>query len=658
MAGGPGGVGGVGVAATRLALVNHGRILGGAGGASGGGATHGGAGVAGGAGVSLNLGQLQNYGSVTGGAGGVAGATAYNQEDGSSPFGQTGGAGAAAVYMTGAGRLYNGAMVTGGQGGTGGYDYFGGQGGAGGAGASLKAGGLVTNTAGGTIRGGVGGAGGSGSSFQGGGGSGGVGGAGGAGVVLAAGGSISNRGTILGGAGGAGGPGAPGYPAGAAGPAGVGVILTAGGTLANAGVVSGLVGVEAGGPGQVQVIDYGTIQGTGGTAVSFSSSSDLLDLKNGAVVLGRIHGGGGLLQIDAQSGTVTGLGGGGVASGGASGSFDGFQFYGFGPASRLTLTGEVNLAAGQSVEVDSGATLSTAGVIDNAGMFEVGGSGGRTSLRLTAATTLTGGGLLSIGNDANNLIVGTSVGVMLTNEETIQGGGDIGGGKLTLVNAAGAVIDATMTKATTIDTGSRRITNAGLIENTGKGGLVIASDIANSGTLEAQSGVLTVNGAVTGAGLAVVGAGTLAFEASFSEAVTFSGTGGTLELAQSQGFRGTVTGFSGVGGTTLDLRDIGFVSASEVSFNKKKGVLTVTDGTHSAQIKLMGDYTTAKFIAADDGDGGVFVTAKTKPGGLTPPAAALLAFAAAAAGLAAHAAEPGRPDGTWRAAATRLARPA
>jgi hypothetical protein len=34
---------------------------------------------------------------------------------------------------------------------------------------------------------------------------------------------------------------------------------------------------------------------------------------------------------------------------------------------------------------------------------------------------------------------------------------------------------------------------------------------------------------------------------------------GTLDLAESQFYAGTITGFSKTGATTLDLRDIGFV---------------------------------------------------------------------------------------------------
>ena len=68
-------------------------------------------------------------------------------------------------------------------------------------------------------------------------------------------------------------------------------------------------------------------------------------------------------------------------------------------------------------------------------------------------------------------------------------------------------------------------------------------------------------------------------------------------------------GFSTTGGTSFDLRDIGFVSANEATFvgGSSGGVLTVTDGTHTAHITLLGDYTTSTFVASSDGSGGVII---------------------------------------------------
>ena len=93
------------------------------------------------------------------------------------------------------------------------------------------------------------------------------------------------------------------------------------------------------------------------------------------------------------------------------------------------------------------------------------------------------------------------------------------------------------------------------------------------------------------------------------------------------------------------------MSASEASFSGTAagGVLTVTDGVHTARLKLTGDYVGSTFIAASDGNGGVLIEDPTS-GSAGPaakaPAATANGLAAAMAGFgAAFSATPalGRP---------------
>jgi hypothetical protein len=83
----------------------------------------------------------------------------------------------------------------------------------------------------------------------------------------------------------------------------------------------------------------------------------------------------------------------------------------------------------------------------------------------------------------------------------------------------------------------------------------------------------------------------------FSENVTVSGSGGKLKLAQSQGYTGSITGFSKTVKSTQ----------ATLSGTTKSGVLTVTDGTHTAHITLIGDYTQSTFVASSDGHGGTII---------------------------------------------------
>ena len=138
----------------------------------------------------------------------------------------------------------------------------------------------------------------------------------------------------------------------------------------------------------------------------------------------------------------------------------------------------------------------------------------------------------------------------------------------------------------------------------------------------------------------------LSFTPSFEQNVLFFGGAGSLELAQSQAYSGTIRGFSSGGGTSLDLRDAGFVSAGEASFSGTftRGVLTVSDGTHTARINLIGDDASASFVASSDGAGGTLVVAQA---GAAAPIHSLLA-AAASLGSGAPASSPGRPSGGHR----------
>jgi hypothetical protein len=202
---------------------------------------------------------------------------------------------------------------------------------------------------------------------------------------------------------------------------------------------------------------------------------------------------------------------------------------------------------------------------------------------------------------------------------------------MTLINDKGARILGVGTVGLTLDTGANAITNGGLIE-ADKGAVTIKSAVNNTGTLLAYGATLTLAGAVTGIGTGRIQGGTLDAQASFTEAVTFVGGTGTLELAHSQSYTGRVTGFSLTGGTALNLDDItytkGVTTATFVENGiKTAGVLTVTDGTHTAKITLAGNFSSSTFTTSSDGQGGTKV--------VDPPAsasAALFASQAAAMG--------------------------
>jgi hypothetical protein len=92
--------------------------------------------------------------------------------------------------------------------------------------------------------------------------------------------------------------------------------------------------------------------------------------------------------------------------------------------------------------------------------------------------------------------------VTFTNlDNTIHGAGIIGP-NLNLVNEATIVGDSPA-GALTINTGRGRISNSGLMEGTTPEGLIIVSNVANSGTLQAfgENARLVIDGTITNSGL-------------------------------------------------------------------------------------------------------------------------------------------------------------
>ncbi|WP_230959031.1 beta strand repeat-containing protein, partial [Burkholderia stagnalis] len=267
--------------------------------------------------------------------------------------------------------------------------------------------------------------------------------------------------------------------------------------------------------------------------------------------------------------------------------------------------------------VNDGAMLPVGGTIDNTGTIALGSTGDLTRFEvLVKSATLEGGGHVTLSDDSHNVIFGSTPDATLVNvDNTIAGAGQLGAGQLTLVNEG--TIVASGANALVIDTGAHAIVNTGTLEATGSGGLVIDSAVANTGTLWANNGNLTIHGDVTGAGSATIsGAATLEFGGASAENTTFAdGAAGTLKLDQSAGFTGTVSGFGA--GDTLDLADVLFNDHTTLSFTANDtgtgGTLTVSDGAHTAQVALQGNLSAGGFQLSHDQGSGTVVTYTPPP---------------------------------------------
>jgi hypothetical protein len=185
----------------------------------------------------------------------------------------------------------------------------------------------------------------------------------------------------------------------------------------------------------------------------------------------------------------------------------------------------------------------------------------------------------------------------------------LGNGELSLTNFG--TINATSTDALAIDTGSNFVFNFGILEASGSGGLTVASAIVNSGVLWANGADLTIHGDVSGNGTAAIdGSGTVDFEAASSANVIFGAAdGGTLKLEDSFHFSGTISGFNGT--DAIDLTNVNSATAA-IAYHENAqgtgGVLTVSDGTHSAQLSFLGNYSAANFDIVSDQIHGALIT--------------------------------------------------
>jgi len=395
------------------------------------------------------------------------------------------------------------------------------------------------------------------------------------------------------------------------------------GSLNNAGArISGVVGVTV---NDASVANFGTITGlsdAAGYGVRLLGGSSLTNAAAGhATALIEGYTG---LYTNAANATVTNLGtiaglGGGVA----------LDFY---PSANDTLV------------VEAGCAFEGA-VFGGEGTLDLGSGTGTISNFGTAALTVSGSMAATTFQGFDTVVVSSGAtftdggAVTLAAGQTVQSAG--------ILNLGG--------------TGKNSIANAGLIETTGAGNLTLAGALTNNGTVAANGGTLVAGGSITGSGAFDIGGGTLDVTVAFAHNVTFTATAGVLELSQSQGYTGTITGFSKTGGTSLDLSDIGFVSSAEATYSGTKtgGVLTVTDGTHTARISLKGNYLTSTFIASSDGHGGTDVVDPKANAGVGPaPMGSAQVFIAAMASLGNSAALASVHAGApWPARELALANP-
>ncbi len=177
--------------------------------------------------------------------------------------------------------------------------------------------------------------------------------------------------------------------------------------------------------------------------------------------------------------------------------------------SRLTVGTGDHLHINPSRHLTVSALDEAGGVIDNAGLIELGSTGGTTAIRPTdGVVSLTGGGTILMGNNANNWIYRNSAdGALINVDNTIEGAGQLSWNSAPTPITNQHLIIANQSTALTIQPGSALFTNEGTLR------------AADGGTLRLGTGTYDNTGGI--------------IEALADSLVTFEGnafiTGGTLD---------------------------------------------------------------------------------------------------------------------------------
>jgi fibronectin-binding autotransporter adhesin len=249
-----------------------------------------------------------------------------------------------------------------------------------------------------------------------------------------------------------------------------------------------------------------------------------------------------------------------------------------------TLNG-VTISTGSTVDIPNNNILSLAGTtVTNNGNINIQSSGNNTLLTIPGATTLSGTGTVTMSNSTANVITG---GGTLTNDETIQGGGDIGDANLTFVNTG--TVDANVPSALTINPNGTT-TNTGKLEATAGGTLILTTYAINNagGTILATGTGSTIkldNLSITG--------GTLT-----------SSSGGVFESIDPSNQAGpTLTNLTISSGTMVDIPNNDILNLG-IGTVTNSGTINIQSSNNSTQLHIDGNVTlagTGKVIMSANG---------------------------------------------------------
>jgi len=392
-----------------------------------------------------------------------------------------------------------------------------------------------------------------------------------------------------------------------------GIIDLAGAAVLKNGALgnSGRINVD----GTDNALDHETVTNTGGLI----AVAGVLTLELGTIIAGGILTNSGTVKIETASGAALD----GVSVDNALGtiriddaalSFDG----------KLVVENDTAITGGTmsigslgifEVETALGATLDGVSV-GNSGVVQV-DAGSVLNLK---GSTITGGTVTDSGT------------IHVTGQSAINGAA-VSGGHITVdagktLNLSGvALLDNTTVAGTviadngTVHVDAHKTLNLSGVALTGGavtvgtegliktgGSVALTTHVTNDGTIEVHDGALKITGSVDGSGSVKIDGGALfELDGTDTQDIVFASAGGELQIDGSS-FGGRVVSLEAT--DELDLRTISYGANTTATYvgNATGGVLTITDGPHSINITLVGDYLHAHFAGGSDQHGGTLIT--------------------------------------------------
>jgi hypothetical protein len=210
----------------------------------------------------------------------------------------------------------------------------------------------------------------------------------------------------------------------------------------------------------------------------------------------------------------------------------------------------VTVDADDRLSLNNNTSLTVNGTtISNAGGISLNSAGNLTDLILAGnnTVTLSGGGTVTLGNNPNNRIYSSGGGGRLVNQETIQGGGQLGVGQTAITNSG--TINANVANELIVAPSGSGVTNTGTMEASGGGTLDLRGGYTNTGGLiEALAGsTVAMDGATINGGTLTTSGGGLMESSNPSSPATFNGitlsSGSTYTLPNNTStvLQGTIT---------------------------------------------------------------------------------------------------------------------